>query len=95
MLKCWNHSITTRNNAVNYYQTLEEVFWHLRQIKIKNCQKFSKSLKKIAKKYKFAFLASGCSSVASHGRGGGGGGLHQGLIGGQHWVGGQQPPGGQ
>ena len=23
MLKCLNHSITTRNNAVTYYQTLE------------------------------------------------------------------------
>ena len=71
MLKCWNHSITTRNNAVTYYQFLEEVLWHLGLIKIKKCQKFSKSLKKIAKKYKFAFLASGCSSVASHGGGGG------------------------
>ena len=29
MLKCWNHSITTRNNAVTYYQTLKEVPWHL------------------------------------------------------------------
>ena len=42
------------------------------------------------KKYKFAFLASGCSSVASHGgeRGQIGGG------GGQYWGGGQQRGGG-
>ena len=48
MLKCWNHSITIRNNAETYYQTLEKVRWHLGLIKNK-CQKFSKSLKKIAK----------------------------------------------
>ena len=25
MLKCWNHYINTKNNAVSYYQTPEEV----------------------------------------------------------------------
>ena len=52
---------------------------------------FKKLEKKCKKKYTFAFLASGCSSVASHGgeRGqiGGGGG-------GQYWGGGQQRGGG-
>ena len=27
--RCWNHSITTRNYAVTYYQTIEWVPWHL------------------------------------------------------------------
>ena len=28
MLKCWNHSTTTRNYAVTYYKTLEQAPWH-------------------------------------------------------------------
>ena len=47
MLQGWNHSITTRNYAVNYYQTAEEVPWHLGLIKLKKSQKFLKSLKKL------------------------------------------------
>ena len=47
-------------------------------------------MKKIAKKYKFAFLASGCSPVATHG--GGGGGVTGGILGGG--GGGQQRGGG-
>ena len=47
------------------------------------------------KKFKFEFLASGCSSVASHGRGGGGGGVVPGDVWGQHWGGGQQRGGGK
>ena len=89
MLKCWNHSITTRNNAVTYYQTLEEVLWHLGLIKIKNVKNFQKAWKKLQKKYKFAFLASGCSSVSSHGDGGCTGG----QIGGHNWGGGGQQRG--
>ena len=63
----------------------------------KNVKKFSKSYKflKSYKKYKFAFLASGCSSVGSH-EGWGEGVLRPGLIGGQHWgVGGNSAVGGQ
>ena len=43
------------------------------------------------------YLASGCSSVASHGGGGGGGGgvgVHRGQVGGATRVGGQQRGGG-
>ena len=69
MLKCWNHSITTENCAVTYYQTIEWVPWQLGLIKLKKWQKFSKTLKKFENLYKFAFLASGCSSEASHGDG--------------------------
>ena len=29
MLKFWNHSISIRNYAVNYYETQYEVTWHL------------------------------------------------------------------
>ena len=46
MLKCWHHSITTRKIAVTYYQTLEEVLWHLELIKEKKCQNFQKAWKK-------------------------------------------------
>ena len=35
MLKCWNHSITSRKNAITYHQTLEEVLWHLGLINFK------------------------------------------------------------
>ena len=28
MLKCWNHSTTTRNYAVTYYKTLQQAPWH-------------------------------------------------------------------
>ena len=50
MLKCWNHSITTRNNAITYYQTLEEVLWHLGLIK-----KMLKIFKKLEKNCKINF----------------------------------------
>ena len=77
MLKCWNHSTSFRKYAVTYSQTLEEVPWHLGLIKM---TKNSKSLKKIVKiSIKLRVLASGCSSVASHG------GLHRGLMGVQQW----------
>ena len=36
------HSITSINNAVTYYQTLEEVPWLLRLEKPKNFKKFQK-----------------------------------------------------
>ena len=36
MLKCWNHSSTTRNYAATYYKTLQEVPWHLWLKKLKN-----------------------------------------------------------
>ena len=53
MAKVENNSITTRNYAVIYhqtlYQTLEEVSWHLGLKKLKKWQKFSKNVKKIAK----------------------------------------------
>ena len=49
MLKRWNNSITTKNNAVTYYQTFEEVHWQVGLIKCKKCQKFSKSLKNNSK----------------------------------------------
>ena len=49
--------------------------------------KIFKKFEKNCKIVKFAFLASGCSSVASHGREGGGG-VNRGLIGGHHWGGG-------
>ena len=73
MLKSLNHSIATRNNAVTYYQTLEEVLWHLGLTKIKNVKNFEKAWKKLQKSINFVFLASGCSSVSSHG----GEGVHQ------------------
>ena len=43
-----------------------------RAYEIQKLSKIFKKLEKIAKEYKFAFLASGCSLVASHGGGGGG-----------------------
>ena len=49
MLKRWNHSITAKNNAVTYYQTLEEVLWHPRADKNQKCQKFSKKNEKNCK----------------------------------------------
>ena len=69
MLKCWNHSTATRNHAIIYCQTLEEIPLHLRLIKLKNDENFQKAWEKNCEnQYKFAcfvFLASGCSSVAS------------------------------
>ena len=35
MWKSWNNSITARNYAVTYFQTLEEVHWNLGLIKLK------------------------------------------------------------
>ena len=56
--------------------------------------KIFKKLEKIAKN-KFAFVASGCSSVASHGGGGGGGGCTGAdWVWGKQWGGGQQRGGG-
>ena len=100
ILKCWNHSITTRNNAVTYYRTLEEILWHLGLIKItidrsidwlidwKNIKNFQKAWKQLQNS-KLAFLASGCSSVASHGRG-----VTGGWLGGITGVGGISAAGG-
>ena len=79
--RCWNHSITTKNCAVTYYQTIEWVPWHLGLIKLEKWQIFRK-LEKIVKICKIClFLASACSSVASH-QGEGGGGVHLGADGG-------------
>ena len=47
MLKRWNHSNTTRNYAVTYYETQEKVSWHLGLNELK-WQKFSVSLKKMS-----------------------------------------------
>ena len=44
-------------------------------------KKKSKNFKKLAKKYKFAYLASGCSSVASQGGECTGGTLREGNTG--------------
>ena len=49
MLKSCNHSITTRNNAVTYYQTLDEIPRHLGLIKLKQMSKIFKKLEKTAK----------------------------------------------
>ena len=38
MLKCWNHSTTTSNYAVTYYQSLEQVHWQLGLTKLKKWQ---------------------------------------------------------
>ena len=47
MLKCWTHSITTRNYAVTYYKILEEVPWHLGLKELKKLKKkFQKAWKK-------------------------------------------------
>ena len=73
MLKCWNHSTTTRNHAI-CYKTLEDISWHLPLKNSKN-DKFSKSLKKIEKiSIKLCVLAICCSNVATREGGGGGGG---------------------
>ena len=42
MLKGVNHSTTTRNYALTYYKTLEEVPWHLGQKKLKKLTKIFK-----------------------------------------------------
>ena len=49
MLKCWSHSTTTRNYAVTYYRTLEEILWQLGLEKLKERQTFLISLKEIVK----------------------------------------------
>ena len=36
MLKCWNHSTTTRNYTDSFYKTLDEVPWHLGLKELKN-----------------------------------------------------------
>ena len=90
MLKSWNHSTTTRNYAVTFYETLEDVPWHPGLIKLKNKYKhFQKDWKKIVKIcINLRFLKSCCLSVASHR---GGGGLHRGVW----WGGGVQQGVGQ
>ena len=72
MLKCWNHSTTTRNNAVNYYQNLEEVPWHLGLKELKEMTKFSKSLKIVKISIKLSVFGDGLFE-RSYGGGGGGG----------------------
>ena len=84
MLKCWNHSTTTRNNAVTYYKTLEDVPWQLGLRELKKWQTFSESLK-IAKIIKLR-LFSDRLFVSSHGGGRCTGGWWGG--GGQQWGGG-------
>ena len=46
MFKSWSHSYTTRNYAVNYYKTLEQIPWHLGLKEIKKNDKNFKKLKK-------------------------------------------------
>ena len=70
MLKSFNQSTTTRNYAVSFYKTLEEVPWHQWLKKLKKWQTFSKSLK---------IVKGGCTGGLM-GRGGqqrGGGGWGQ------------------
>ena len=76
MLK-WNHSITTRNYAVTYYQNLEDVPGTLHLMHLKKWQKFSKSLEKILKIKNLHFSGRLFVSSWKRGvhRGGGGGGL--------------------
>ena len=81
MLKCWNHSTTTRDYAVTYYKTLEKFPWHLGLKELKTWQTFSKSLKKIVKisSIKLRVLALGCSPRGGGGGGGGGMCVHRGA----------------
>ena len=47
ILRCWKVSITSKTNAVTYYQNLEEIHWLLRLEKPKKWQKnFKKKFKK-------------------------------------------------
>ena len=48
-LEIENHSISTRNYAVPYYQTIKEIPWPLSLENLREGPKFSKNLKKIAK----------------------------------------------
>ena len=86
MLKCWNHSTTTRNNAVTYYKTLEEVSWQLGLRKLKKWQTFSESLKivKIIKLRVFSdrlFVSKHGGGGAPGGDAGGGGGVGWAIAG--------------
>ena len=45
MFKSWNHSTTTKNYAVTYYQTLEEFPWRLGLKKLKNDENLQKAWK--------------------------------------------------
>ena len=54
MLKCWNHSTTTRNYAVTYYKTLEEVLWHLGLKVFEDGKNFQKTWKSFENWYKIA-----------------------------------------
>ena len=45
ILKCSNHSTTTRNYAVSFYKILEEVPWHIGLKELKKWQTFSKAWK--------------------------------------------------
>ena len=49
MLKRWNHSATTSNYAVTYYQSLEQVHWQLGLTKLKKWKDFQKALKNLWK----------------------------------------------
>ena len=46
MFKCSNHSTTTRNYAVTYYQTLEEIPWKLGLMKLQKMTNIFKNLEK-------------------------------------------------
>ena len=66
MLNCWTHSTTTRNYAVNYYKTLEEVPKHLGMKELKKLQKIQKAWKKMWKLVQtLRVLAIGFSSTAT------------------------------
>ena len=94
MLKCWNHSTTTRGYAVTYYKTLEEVPLHQEPKNLKKWQIF-KNLKKVWKLVQnCGFIAIGCSSVAT--REGVWGECSGGMIGREGWaiVGWEQQRGG-
>ena len=71
MLNCWNHSTTTRNYAVTYNKTLEEILWNLglKEQKITNTFKKLEKSVKISTKLRFYDQLF----VSSHGGGGGGG----------------------
>ena len=69
--KCWNLSTTTRNYAVTYYKTLEEVSWQKTWKKTEKWQKKSKNSIKLRVFSDQLFVSSQ--------RGGGGG--HRGRMG--------------
>ena len=81
MLKCWNHSTTNRNYAVNNYKTQEKVFLQLGLKNLKNGKKFPKSLKKIVKiSIKLNVVGDRLLDSSHEGGGGGGGGGRKGGM---------------